>query len=374
MAKLFEETRINGMPLKNRLVRSATWEGMCEPDGRPTPKLRECYADLARGGVGLLISGCTFVRPDGKGFPGQMGIQADAFSAEMKSLTAAVHEYGGKICMQLHHAGGQTSAATIGGRPVAPSAVAVAQFRETPVELSVEDIAELVALFSAGAKRARGYGFDAVQLHAAHGYLINQFLSPLTNRRSDIYGGSAENRCRFLMEICRGVRGAVGKDFPVLVKLNASDNLEGGLGPADALHAAMTLDREGIDAIEVSAGTPASGDLSPIRPGSIAGKQEAYNLSLSGVIKSAVSCPVLTVGGIRSIEVAEEILRKEEAEYISLSRPFIREPGLAMRWQSGDRTPAACISCNGCFKPGLKEGGIYCVVDKIARESEKSAP
>ena len=274
--------------------------------------------------------------------------------------------------MQLHHAGGQTSTATIGSRPVAPSAVAVAQFPETPAELSVEDIAGLVALFSAGAKRAREYGFDAVQLHAAHGYLINQFLSPLTNRRSDIYGGSVENRCRFLMEIYRGVRGAVGKDFPVLVKLNASDNLEGGLGPADALHAAMVLDKEGIDAIEVSAGTPASGDLSPVRPGSVAGKQEAFNLSLAGVIKKAVSCPVMTVGGIRSIEVAEEILRKEEADYISLSRPFIREPGLAKRWQSGDRTPATCISCNGCFKPGLKEGGIYCVVDKIARKGGTS--
>jgi 2,4-dienoyl-CoA reductase-like NADH-dependent reductase (Old Yellow Enzyme family) len=183
-----------------------------------------------------------------------------------------------------------------------------------------------------------------------------------------------ENRCRFLMEIYRGVRGVVGKDYPVLVKLNATDNLEGGLGPADALHAAMVLDKEGIDAIEVSAGTPASGDLSPIRAGSVAGKQEAFNLSLAGVIKKAVSCPVLTVGGIRSIEVAEEILRKEDADYISLSRPFIREPGLAIRWQSGDRTPVTCISCNGCFKPGLKEGGIYCVVDKIARKSMESSP
>jgi 2,4-dienoyl-CoA reductase-like NADH-dependent reductase (Old Yellow Enzyme family) len=375
MRKLFEETRINGMTLKNRLVRSATWEGMCEPDGRPTPKLTECYTDLARGGVGLIISGCTFVRPDGKGFPGQMGIHVDAsFGAELKALTAAVHDQGGKICMQLMHAGGQTSAATIGSRPVAPSALAVAQFPETPAELSLEDIAELVAHFSAGAKRAREYGFDAVQLHAAHGYLINQFLSPLTNRRSDIYGGSVENRFRFLMEVYQGVRGAVGKEFPVLVKLNGADNLDGGLGPADALHAAMALDKEGIDAIEVSAGTPASDDLSPVRPGSVAGKQEAFNLSLAGMIKKSVSCPIMTVGGIRSIEVAEEILRKGDADYISMSRPFIREPGLAIRWQRGNRTPATCISCNGCFKPGLKEWGIYCVVDKIAREKEESSP
>jgi 2,4-dienoyl-CoA reductase-like NADH-dependent reductase (Old Yellow Enzyme family) len=369
MGKLFEETRINGMTLKNRLVRSATWEGMCEPDGRPTPKLTGCYAELARGGVGLIISGCTFVRPDGKGFPGQMGIQTDTFRAEMEALTAAVHDQGGKIAMQLHHAGGQTSSETAGGRPVSPSAVAVAQFPETPAELSLDDIAELVALFGSGAKRAKEYGFDAVQIHSAHGYLINQFLSPLTNLRDDCYGGSAENRRRFLMEVYRSVRCSVGNDFPVLVKLNAADNLDGGLGLADSLHAAIALDNEGIDAIEVSAGTPASGDLSPVRPGSVAGKQEAFNLSLAGMIKKSVSCPVMTVGGIRSIEVAEDILRKQDADFISLSRPFIREPGLAKRWQSGDRTPATCISCNGCFKPGLKEGGIYCAVEKVARES-----
>jgi 2,4-dienoyl-CoA reductase-like NADH-dependent reductase (Old Yellow Enzyme family) len=369
MRKVFEETRINGMALKNRLVRSATWEGMCEPDGRPTPKLAECYADLSKGGVGLIISGYTFVRPDGKGLPGQMGIHTDAFAAEMKTLTAAVHDHGGKICMQLVHAGGQTNAATIGCRPVAPSVVAVAQFPETPTELSPGDIAQLIALFSAGAKRAREYGFDAVQIHAAHGFLINQFLSPLTNRRSDIYGGGMENRCRFLMEVYRGVRGAVGDDFPVLVKLNAADNLEGGLELADALHAAMALDKEGVDAIEISAGTPSSGKLTMARQGVATREQEAYNLPLAIQIKKAVACPVMVVGGVRSLEVAEEIIGREDADYVSLSRPFIREPGLAKRWQVGNRERATCVSCNGCFKPGLKEGGIYCVVDKIERES-----
>ena len=132
--------------------------------------------------------------------------------------------------MQLVHVGGQTNIAIAGSRPVAPSEIATAQFPETPAELSRDEIAELIALFSAAAARSREYGFDAVQLHAAHGYLINEFLSPLTNRRSDIYGGSMENRCRFLMEVYRGVRSAVGKEFPVLVKLNGSDNLEGGAG------------------------------------------------------------------------------------------------------------------------------------------------
>jgi 2,4-dienoyl-CoA reductase-like NADH-dependent reductase (Old Yellow Enzyme family) len=370
MRNVFEETVINGMTLSNRLVRSATWEGMCEPDGRPTEKLENCYADLARGEVGLIISSYTFIRPDGKQFPGQMGIHTDAFAVQMKALTDAVHDNGGKICMQLVHAGGQTNSTIIGRQPVAPSAVVVVQFPETPAELLYEDIEELVALFGAGAGRAKEYGFDAVQLHAAHGYLINQFLSPLTNRRNDIYGGCVENRCRFLIEVYRSVRGAVGKDLPVMVKLNGSDNLEGGLEPADALHAAKLLDKEGIDAIEVSGGTPSSGDLSPVRLGIANRKDEAYNLSLACRIKSNVGCPVMTVGGIRSFEVAEEIIRREEADYIALSRPFIREPDLALRWKGGNRERAACISCNGCFKPGLKEGGIYCVVNKIESESK----
>ena len=370
MRNIFDKTVINGMTLPNRLVRSATWEGMCEPDGKPSQKLAECYANLARGGVGLIISGYAFIRPDGKQYPGQMGIHTDAFSAEMKALSSAVHKQGGKICMQLVHVGGQTNSAIAGSRPVAPSAIATAQFPETPAELSREEIAELVALFSAGAARAREYGFDAIQLHASHGYLINQFLSPLTNRREDRYGGSVENRCRFLMEVYRGVRGAVGNEFPVLVKLNGADNLEGGLEPADALYAAKALDVAGIDAIEVSAGTPSSGDRSPVRVGITTRELEAYNLPLAVLIKNAVKCPVMVVGGIRSFEVAEGIIRRGEADYVAMSRPFIREPDLSLRWQGGNRERAKCISCNGCFKPGLKEGGIYCVVEKIELEGK----
>jgi 2,4-dienoyl-CoA reductase-like NADH-dependent reductase (Old Yellow Enzyme family) len=373
MRKVFDETRIGGLTVPNRLVRSATWEGMCEQDGRPTLKLAGCYANLAKGGVGLIITGYAFVRPDGKQLPGQMGIHTDAFAAEMKELVAAVHHHGGKICLQLVHAGGQASAKTIGRQPLAPSAASVAQYPETPAELTQSEIAEIVAQFGTAAARAKEYGFDAVQLHAAHGYLINQFLSPLTNRRNDTYGGTVENRSRFLMEVYRSVRSAVGSEFPVLVKLNGADNLEGGLELDDALIAARALDEEGIDAIEVSAGTTASGDLTPVRQGIERREQEAYNLSPAYRIKNAVDCPVMVVGGLRSFEVVEGIIRREEADFAAMARPFIREPHLARRWQEGDEARARCISCNGCFKPGLKERGIYCVVDKIERESRQTS-
>lgn len=373
MRKIFDETRINGMTLANRLVRSATWEGMCDGDGRPTPKLAVYYAGLAKGGVGLIITGYAFIRPDGRQLPGQMGIHDDGFASEMRALTRAVHGEGGKVCLQLVHCGGQSTSRAVGARPLAPSAVEVKQYPELPAELSPADIEALVRQFGEGAARAREFGFDAVQLHAAHGYLINQFLSPLTNRRSDPFGGSVENRSRFLLECYRNARRAVGKNFPVLVKLNGADNLEGGLAPDDALHAARMLDEEGVDAIEVSGGTPASGEQGPVRQGIDRRETEAYNLPLAVRIRGAVRCPVMVVGGFRSFDMVEGVIRREEADYVAMSRPFIREPHLALRWAEGNEARARCISCNGCFKPGLKEGGIYCVVDKIERESRGMA-
>lgn len=361
MATLFDQVNINGMLLRNRLMRSATWEGMCEPNGRPTERLSDCYRSLARGGVGLIITGYTFVSREGKQLPGKMGIHVDDFVEEMRSLTKVVHEEGGKICIQLVHAGGQTDSRNAGQRPLAPSAVKVAQFPEQPAELCTEEIARIVAAFADGARRAKDYGFDAVQLHGAHGYLINQFLSPLTNRRGDEYGGSIENRCRFLLEVYGAVRKAVGSDFPVLIKLSGCDNLEGGLSSEDAIHAARALAGAGIDAIEVSGGTAASGDQTPVRTKIDAIEQEGYNLALAKGIKAEIGCPVISVGGFRSFAVAEQAI-VWGIDGIALSRPFIWEPDLVRRWQSGDTSRARCISCNGCFRPGLKEGGIRCVV------------
>jgi len=366
---LFDETSINVMTLKNRLVRSATWEGMCSTDGKPTEKLISFYREMARGRIGLIISGYTFVSPEGKQLPGKMGIHTDEFAAVMKDMTRTVHEEGGKICIQLVHAGGQTDAANAGRRPLAPSAVKIDQYPELPAEMTGEDIARIVTAFGDGARRAKAWGFDAIQLHGAHGYLINQFLSPLANKRQDEYGGSIENRCRFLLEVYQAVRSNVGSDFPVMIKLNGSDNLAGGFSPQDAVFAAKTLDKAGIDCIEVSGGTPASGDQSPARIKIDTPDKEAYNLPPAKQIRAEVNCPMMVVGGFRSFEVAEQTIQ-ESADYVSMARPFIREPGLAKRWQEGDRSPARCISCNGCFKPGLKEGGIYCVVEK--KEQEKA--
>ncbi len=368
MSILFEETTINSMTLPNRMVRSATWEGMCESNGEPTQKLTDFYCTLARGGIGLIITGYTFVTPEGKQLPGKMGIHSDDFADAYKNMTASVHDAGGKIAIQLVHAGGQTDSETAGCQPLAPSGVKVAQFPEMPAELTKDQIKNIVAAFGKGARRAKEWGFDAVQLHGAHGYLINQFLSPLTNRRDDEYGGSIENRSRFLFEVYNSVRDAVGPDFPVLIKLNAADNLEGGLQVDDAVVVAGKLSEAGIDAIEISGGTPASGDESPARMKINKPEKEAYHLDMAKKVKESVMCPIMVVGGIRSLEVVERVIGDEGLDYVSMARPLIREPDLANRWQGGDRSPAKCISCNGCFMPGLKEGGIYCVVEKKEKE------
>ncbi|MEW6220240.1 MAG: NADH:flavin oxidoreductase [Thermodesulfobacteriota bacterium] len=364
MASIFEATTVNGMTLANRLVRSATWEGMCDPDGRPTARLADCYRDLARGSVGLIISGYTFVRPDGKQLPGKMGLHTGGFIGDLGRVVEAVHGEGGRLCIQLVHAGGQTRAQMAGSQPIAPSAVKVDQFPETPRAMGEDDIRQVVAAFGAAAGRAKEAGADAVQIHAAHGYLACQFLSPLTNRRTDAYGGSIDHRARFLLEVLAAIRQSVGPGFPVLVKLNGADFLPGGLELADAVAVAGLLDQAGIDAIEVSGGTPASGMMIPVRTDILEPGQEAYHLDLARAVKERVRCPVMVVGGFRSYDVVARAIEREGIDYVSLARPFIREPDLARRWQSGDHAPARCISCNGCFGPGLKEGGIACIQER----------
>jgi 2,4-dienoyl-CoA reductase-like NADH-dependent reductase (Old Yellow Enzyme family) len=372
LATLFEETNINGMTMRNRMVRSATWEGMCEQDGRPTERLINCYRDLAKGGIGLIITGYAFVRLDGKHNSGQMGIHTDDFADDYKKMTDAVHEAGCKVAVQLVHAGGQADTEIAGRQPLAPSAVKVDQFPEVPAELTKDEIRRIIASFGEAARRAKAWGFDAVQLHGAHGFLINQFLSPLTNRRNDEYGGSIENRSRFAIEVYRKVRKIVGDGYPVLIKLNAADHTVGGLEIDDSVYAAKKLAEAGIDAIEVSAGTSASGGKNPVRTKINKSEKEAYNLKLARRIKAAISCPVIVVGGFRSYRVAEKAIREDGMNYISMARPLIREPGLANRWLQGNRKRATCISCNKCFVPGREEGGIYCVIEKRRREKGKS--
>lgn len=363
MAEIFETTVLSGLELDNRLVRSATWEGLAAADGSVTPPLVRIYEELAEGGVGLIISSYMYVRQEGKQTPGQIGVHSDEMVPGLAELAQAVYDRDGKIVGQIVHCGGQADRRQTGGvQPVAPSAVDGPGYSMTPRELTIAEIHELVDDFATAAARLQRTGFDGVQLHGAHGYLLSQFLSPLCNRRDDEYGGSLENRARFCLEVYRAVRSAVGPGYPVMIKLNASDFLEGSTTEEDSSFLAAALAAEGVDAIEVSGGAPGSRELGAARPDIKGPEDEAYfRPQAEAIRRAAPSVPLMLVGGLRSPEVMETLLAEGTADYFSMARPLIREPGLPARWKSGDRRRAACISCLGCFGPARKGEGIRCV-------------
>jgi 2,4-dienoyl-CoA reductase-like NADH-dependent reductase (Old Yellow Enzyme family) len=357
---LFESATINGLTLANRFVRSATWEGMATADGKVTLKLIDIMVQLAEGGVGLIITGHAYVAKNGQASPWQLGIYEDAQIEGLKAMTAAVHDAGGKIVAQLAHAGNFALEKAIDTAPVV-----VSDFEglaPTPrSELTADDIHSLKDAYVAAARRARAAGFDGIQLHSAHGYLLSQFLSPWFNRRTDAYGGSPHNRVRLHVEIIRAIREAVGADYPLLVKMNCEDFSEGGLTLTESIAAAGQMEEAGLDAVELSGGLLTGGKLSPSRPNIIGEDKEAYFQDAARAFKRTLKIPLILVGGIRSPEVAERLLAENTADFISMSRPLISEPDLIRRWQSGDRTPSRCLSDNLCFRPGLTNKGIYCV-------------
>lgn len=363
MAKLFEETQINGMVLTNRFVRSATWEGMAGEDGSATPKLVDCMIRLARGGVGLIISGHTYVHKAGQAGPRQLGVYSDNLIPGLTAMADAVHKNNGKIVMQLAHAGFFANAKLSGYQPFAVSGVE-GMAKSPRKELTVQEIGEIVQTFAEAAKRAKRAGFDGVQIHSAHGYLMSQFLSPAFNKRTDKYGGSIENRTRALMETLRAVRSSVGQDYPVLVKMNSGDFIDNGLTLDDSIQVGKMLEGGGIDAIELSGGVLTGGKLSPSRMGIHSEEKEAYFRQEAKAFREKVAVPLILVGGNRSYDIAGRIIAEEIADYISMSRPLIREPGLINRWKSGDLAKSACLSDNQCFGPAMAGEGIYCVTEK----------
>ena len=360
MKKLFEPSEINGMKLSNRFVRSATWEGMATAEGAVTPRLIETMTRLARGGVGLIISSHTYVRPEGQATPLQLGIYKDELIPGLWEMTAAVHQCGGRMVLQLAHAGTFAAESLIDGPPLAVSNYE--GLTETPRnELSVRDIKKLVNAFADGARRAKAAGFDGVELHAAHGYLLSQFLSPIYNRRPDEYGGVIQNRARICLEIYSAIREVVGRDYPVLIKMNGQDYSRNGLVLEESVRIAKLLAESGFDAIELSGGLLKSVKMSPSRPRIDTMEKEAYFREDARAFKRAIGIPLILVGGIRSFEIAGQLVEEGEADYIAMSRPFIREPELINRWKAGDRRRAECTSDNLCFAPGFEGTGVYCV-------------
>jgi 2,4-dienoyl-CoA reductase-like NADH-dependent reductase (Old Yellow Enzyme family) len=359
--ELFQETTIGGVSIANRFVYSATWDGLADDDGFCTPKNVRMLVERTRGGVGLLITGMAFVTLDGRAAPWQLAAYDDRFVPGLTEMANAIHEAHGKVLLQLAHAGCYAQSALTGTEPSGPSANGSDLF-PCCLEMTLTEIDKVVAAFGEAAARGKRAGFDGVQLHAAHGYLLSQFLSPFFNQRTDQYGGNLENRARLLLEVVQAVRTGVGKNYPVLVKINSEDFVENGLSADESLEVCAMLEKAGVDAIEMSGGTP-PGKYRSFRTGvAESPESESYYREAAARYQQRIGIPLLLVGGIRSLEAAESIVRDGVADYISLCRPLISEPDLVGRWKAGYTKPALCISCNGCVGPARNGSGVQCVL------------
>ncbi|UCG27174.1 MAG: NADH:flavin oxidoreductase [Bacteroidales bacterium] len=335
---VFSEGHIGNMRLKNRLVRAATAEGSA-PGCEFSDSGAAIHNALGKGGVGLIISGHIAVMEEGRAEPTQTCIYKDRFVSSIRKIADVVHQAGNgcKVVAQISHAGMKADVE----HPVAPSAFRWPNtIRETRV-LSTDEIENIVTHFTEAARRVQEAGFDGIEIHCAHGYLLSSFLSPYTNRRNDKYGGSMHKRVTIVREIVAQVRQQLGTDFPILIKMNCNDNVEGGIDINNFPALANEIAKTGVDAIEVSGNDTCRTELDDIE------KQSYY---LKYMERLNLDIPVILTGGNKSIELIEEIAQNGKVDFFGFARPFIREPGLPNRWLEGTGSEeCTCVSCNSCL-------------------------
>lgn len=361
MSRLFSPIAVNGLQLPNRFVRSATFDGLAEANGEVSPAQVSRYRDLAWGGVGLIVSCATSVSEKGRFYPNQNRLDRSEFVAGFARLARAVHEGGGKLAVQLFHGGREVSRRT-GRQGLAPSPGPDPRNQGLRYrQISAKEIRQVVEDFGLAAARAREAGCDAVQIHAAHAFLFAQFLSPDSNQRQDQWGGALDNRMRLHLAVLSSLRERAGSDFPLLVKLGLRDGFEGGLSMAEGLEVAERLSAAGCDALEISQGLRGSQEReTEFRTKLGRPQDQGYFRHWAGEVKQRVSTPVITVGGIRDLAMAEEIEDRGMADLVAMCRPLICEPALVGRWRQGDRKPARCISCNRCKRELASLRPIQC--------------
>lgn len=328
MKKIFEPVTMKNLTVRNRLVRSATWEGIANPDGSVTEEAYDIYSELAQGGVGAIITGFTSVALHDYYFDGMMRLWDDALIPQYHKLVDVIHSEGCPVITQLALGAYYRE---VNGR-----------YRQMePDDMSVDEIHLVIRQFIDAAVRAEKAGFDGVQIHAAHFFFLSRFISPAVNHRTDEYGGSTKNRSRILLEIMEGIRKAAPA-LHITIKINSSDFTFGGLDEAECLVICKLLDQAGIDSIEVSGnGTSVSGIKAHVN--------EGYFVSTASKVAEAVSCPVIVVGGFRSMDTMEAVLNQTKIELISLSRPLLREPDLPNKMMADLSTVSKCVSCNRCY-------------------------
>jgi len=368
MGILFTPFAIGGLTTKNRFVRSATYDGGADPGGFVSDWQMDLYTALARGEVGLIVSGIFNVDSPGKISPSQNSIHRDHYVEGLARLTDAVHQHGSKIAVQLFHGGREAfrRRAALGQPALGPSDLEPGQdpyFKGGAKAMTDEEIEAVIEAFGKAAARAKKAGADAVQVHGAHAYLLAQFLSPQSNKRKDKWGGPLANRLRLHKRIYASVRKAVGSNYPVMIKLGVADGFAHGLELEEGLRAAMELADMGCDAIEVSQGLRGRDDTqAEFRPRIVKREREAYFREWCRQVKARVRAPVIMVGGLRTRDLMEEVLNSGHADLVALCRPLIREPDLVASWCAGKDRRATCVSCNGCFDLILTGARLACVL------------
>ena len=352
---IFSEGRIANLRLKNRLVRSATAENAWRDTGM-TEEGINLYRDLAAGGVGLIITGHMAVMPEGRSNDLQTRIHDDRFIESLTRIPAVVHKTSKdcKVVAQIAHAGMQAQVT----EPVGPTTTPWPRAKAKPRALTTKEVREIVANFAQAARRAKEAGFDGVQIHGAHGYLLSSFLSPYTNTRTDDYGGSTEKRVAIVREIVEQTRKLVGPDFPILIKMNCDDLAEGGIDIHSFPPLAREIERAGVQAVEVSGNNPVREKISG------AGDQSYF---LKYARELTLKVPVIVTGGNRSVERLEQIAKAGAPQFFGFARPLIREPALPARWREGRGAPeAACISCSRCMRGFGKGMFTHCRVTETS--------
>lgn len=395
---MFSPFRLAGLELRNRVLKTATYEGMVV-DGLPSRSLVRHHVQLAAGGVAMTTVAYCAVSPDGRTFDSQMSMQERTI-APLRALTDAVHAAGAAAMLQLGHCGGFSKSKALRGRrgPLGPSfgfnAYGVMVGKPFAYAMTERDMEQVVADFTRAALQARGAGFDAIELHLGHGYLLSQFISPHRNRRRDGWGGPIAQRMRFPLAVVDAVRAALPHDFPLLAKINLDDGVEGGLSLEDAVAQARLLELHGLDALVLSGGLVSHSAMqllrgerplaqmvevedNPLQKLAIAGFGRAlirevpftplFWLPLAREVRKAVRLPLVLLGGITAPEHVDEALR-EGFELVAMGRALLHDPGLVARWAAGDRAPSGCVPCNLCITEMDRPGGVIC-----ARKAEQIA-
>lgn len=314
---LFDTVYIGSLKVRNHFLRSATYEGKADPDGSPNKEITRIYRELAEGGIGTIITSYTYIADYEKPADNQLGIYSDELTDKYRAVTETAHSGGSRIIMQLVHGSSFRQADPENARIIGPSAVTHPDSGLTPKEMSVSDIADMAELFAKAAARAKAAGFDGVQIHAAHGYQLSQWITPIFNRRTDEYGGSALNRFRIVSDVYYAIREAVGAKFPVWIKINSSDEVPGGITMDDFLEMGREAARIGIDAIEVS------GNRWKFHPET----DRAYYREAAVRLAELIDKPVILTGGLRELAQLEEISRSSKVNLFGFSRPLITDPG-----------------------------------------------